>query len=68
MTFAITLATTAIATMVNKSGWVAACTFVELDDGLDPFRPASALTAMRRIVAASYCSVRERNGGISPSH
>ena len=48
MKSAITVATIAIATIVNRSGWVAWRNV----DGLDPVTPLAGLTAMRRIVAA----------------
>src|ERR1700681_4727838 len=48
MKSAITVATIAIATIVNRSGWVVSRNV----DGLDPVTSLAALTAMRRIVAA----------------
>src|ERR1700686_3222466 len=48
MKSAITVAAIAIATIVNRSGWVASRNV----DGLDPVASLAALTAMRRIVAA----------------
>src|ERR1700676_1592444 len=48
MKSAITVATIAIATIVNRSGWVA----LRNVDGLDPVTALAGLTAMRRIVAA----------------
>src|ERR1700675_4603622 len=48
MKSAITVAAIAIATIVNRSGWVASRNV----DGLDSVTSLAALTAMRRIVAA----------------
>jgi len=50
MKSAITVATIAIAAMVNRSGWVAACN----GDGFDSVMSLAGLTALRSIVVASY--------------
>ena len=52
----ITVAAIAIATIVNRSGWVPS----RNADGLDPVMSLAALTAMRRIVAAGLCPCAQR--------